>query len=79
MATVLRIRGYQFIIFTKESKNERPHVHIFKGDARAKVWLDSLSFAKSRGYNGREETLILTLVMENRVLLQKAWDEKHGA
>lgn len=44
MPTILRKDGWRFFFYSLEN-GEPPHVHVRKGDAEAKLWLDRLTFA----------------------------------
>ncbi len=74
MPTVLRIEGFRFYFYSHEP-NEPPHIHIDRGEASAKVWLEPVALARNLGFRPRELTGILALVREHRVLLLEAW---HG-
>ena len=74
MPTVLRIGGFRFYFFSHEP-NEPPHVHLDRGDATIKLWLDPVEVAKSRGFRAHEIGGIVAMVEEHRTLLQEAWDE----
>jgi len=79
MATVLRIKGYAFKIYSREADNERPHVHVRNGEgAKVKVWLDTLEPVANRGYHGRELNEILTLTKLHQQELLAKWEEIHG-
>ena len=54
MPTLLRIGAFRFYFYSHEP-NEPPHVHIDRGDATIKIWLDSLDVAKNRG-SGRTKS-----------------------
>ena len=77
MPTVLRLNGFRFYFFSHEP-NEPPHIHIDKGDATMKVWLDSLEVAKSRGFRAHEIGGIVSMVEQHRARFQEAWDEHFG-
>ena len=77
MPTVLRLNGFRFYFFSHEH-NEPPHIHIDKGDATMKVWLDSLEVAKSRGFRAHEIGGIVSMVEQHRARFQEAWDEHFG-
>lgn len=77
MPTVHRQQGYRFYFFSHEP-NEPPHVHIDKGDATIKVWLDSLDVAKSRGFRAHEISGIVSMVAGHQVMLREKWDEHFG-
>ncbi|MEY4270157.1 MAG: hypothetical protein RLZZ58_1373 [Pseudomonadota bacterium] len=74
MPTVLRIGGFRFHFFSHEP-GEPPHIHIDCAGTDCKTWLDPVSVARNRGMSPRDLGRALTLVRENRILLQEAW---HG-
>jgi|TARA_R100000049_G_C1938346_1_gene82264 hypothetical protein len=77
MPTVLRIGAFRFYFYSHEP-NEPPHIHIDRGDATIKVWLDSCEVAKSRGFRAHEINDIVKLVAEHHVRLTEAWHEYFG-
>ena len=77
MPTVLRIGAFRFYFYSHES-NEPPHIHIDRGEATIKVWLDSLEVAKSRGFRRHEIGGIVAMVREHRTQFQEAWNEHFG-
>ena len=77
MPTVLRSESYRFYFYSHEP-NEPPHVHVDKAEATAKVWLDDLTFARSRGFRTKERNAILGIVEEHREMLLEAWNEHFG-
>lgn len=76
MPTVLRERGFRFVIWLND--HEPMHVHVFSGEGEAviniedegiiKVWEMSLASVKQ----ARE------IVAENREMLAEKWREIHG-
>jgi hypothetical protein len=74
MPTVFRSHGYSFYFFSHEP-GEPAHVHVDRGDGGAKVWLETVSFARDSGFKAKELSQVLTLVRENRTMLLEAW---HG-
>ena len=74
MPTLLRIGAFRFYFYSHEP-NEPPHVHIDRGDATIKIWLDSLDVAKSRGFRAHEIGGIVAMVTEHRQEFLEAW---HG-
>ena len=77
MPTVLRIGPFRFYFYSHEP-NEPPHVHVDRGEATIKIWLDPVEVAKSRGFRAHEIGGILTLVDEHRSSLLEAWHEYFG-
>ncbi len=39
MPTILRINGFRFFFYSNEN-DEPAHVHVEKGDAEGKIWLE---------------------------------------
>ena len=74
MPTVLRLNGFRFYFFSHEP-NEPPHIHVDKGAATIKVWLDSMEIAKSRGFRAHEIGAIVDIVRLHKTEFQEAWDE----
>lgn len=70
MPTVLRRDGFRFYFYSHEP-NEPPHIHVDKGGASAKVWLETVTLAGSIGYPARD----FALVREHRTDFLEAW---HG-
>jgi hypothetical protein len=77
MPTVLRLNGFRFYFYSHEP-NEPPHIHIDKGDATIKIWLESLEVAKSRGFRAHEINAILVMAAEHRILFLEKWHEYFG-
>jgi hypothetical protein len=72
--TVLRAEGARFYFWSREP-NEPPHIHVDRGGASAKVWLEPVALASNAGYPARELGAILRLVRERQPELLEAW---HG-
>lgn len=77
MPTVLRIEGFRFYFYSHEP-NEPPHVHVDRGEASAKVWLDPVALARNLGFRPNELTRILALIREHRTQLLEAWHGHFG-
>jgi hypothetical protein len=78
MPTVLRQDGYRFHFYSHEP-NEPPHVHVDRGGASAKLWLENVAVARNMGYRPKELTAILTIVRDRRHELLEAWHGYFGA
>ena len=74
MPTLLLIGAFRFYFYSHEP-NEPPHVHVDRGNATIKIWLDSLEVAKSRGFRAHEIGGIVAMVEQHRVEFEEAW---HG-
>jgi len=72
--TVLKTSGYRFFFFRLEGA-EPAHVHAERAECYAKVWLNPLSLARSKGFRSGEIAEIVAVVRENRELFQERWNE----
>ena len=77
MPTVLLVEGYRFWFYSNE-KNEPPHVHVSKGGATAKVWLQPVRFASSYGFTPPQVWRIRELAFENQTSFAQRWHEHFG-
>ena len=77
MPTVMRIGAFRFYFFSHEP-NEPPHVHIDRGEATIKVWLEVVEVAKSRGFRAHEIGWFVAMVEVHRDHLLEAWHEYFG-
>jgi hypothetical protein len=73
MPTVLRSGPYRFYFFSHEP-NEPPHVHVDRGDATAKFWLQPLSLNRSLGFRSHELRGIERIIQDNLQELLEAWN-----
>jgi hypothetical protein len=71
---ILRTQGFR-IYFWSHEPNEPPHVHLDKGGASAKVWLDPVALASNVGDPAHELGVILRLVRAHQPELLEAWHE----
>lgn len=76
MPTIL-IEGYKFRFYSSD-RFEPPHVHVFRGEHEAKIWLQPVAGEYNRGYNGPELNRVLRLTEENRARLLEAWHVHFG-
>ena len=72
--TVLRAAGYRFFFFSREG-TEPPHIHVEQAERYAKLWLDPVTVAGSKGFRSGELSEIMRLVQQNRQLFLEKWDE----
>ena len=77
MPTILRVGGLRLYFYSHEPK-EPPHVHVDRGDATIKIWLETIEVAKSRGFRAHEISGILTMVAAHRDQLREAWHDHFG-
>ena len=74
MPTILRVNGFRVYFYSHEP-GEPPHVHVDRGGATAKVWLESMTLAGNAGFSAGELRDVLHLIRIRRVDCLEAW---HG-
>jgi hypothetical protein len=73
MPTVLRIEGFRFFFYSDEH-NPR-HIHVEKGEAYARVLLETLEVTDTYKMSPKELKRVRRLVREYRNELMEAWNE----
>lgn len=73
MPTVFVEDGFRFFFYSNEG-NEPRHVHVGKGDAIGKWWLDDLRQAFARGFNAAELRKIRRILKDRADEIRDAWD-----
>jgi len=68
------IEGYRFGFFSLD-RGEPPHVHAFRGDNEAKIWLEPIRLEWNYGYHQRELNRILALTRQHRAKLMEMWHD----
>lgn len=81
MPVILRYKGYKFFFFSNEGNPREPvHVHLRKGDAIAKIWIEpEISVAQSHGLSAKELSELLGIVKKNVKLILRSWHEHFPA
>ena len=74
MPVILRLKGFSFY-YVMFDLDEPVHVHVRKGRNEAKFWVDPLRLAWNRGYRSHELNDIERLIIANRELSVKSWQE----
>jgi hypothetical protein len=74
MPTLLIVEGFRFYFFSLEG-TEPPHVHVRKGDGKAKYWLAPVELASSRGLKDQELRRALELTQEHAAEFLERWQE----
>ena len=80
MPVVFRYKGYRFFFYSNEGVPREPlHVHVRKGDAVAKFWLEPTpGVAEGYGMNSRELHELLAVASERRDEIERYWNEHFG-
>jgi uncharacterized protein DUF4160 len=77
MPTLLRWRGYRFFFWSGD-RGEPPHVHVKKGSAEAKVWLDPVRLQTAIDFRDREINAVVRKIDEQRDVFLRAWHDHFG-
>jgi Domain of unknown function (DUF4160) len=75
--TVLQVNGYRFYVFSREHAYEPAHMHVRKGGAVGKLWLDPIDWEYMEGFTRPEQRRIVELVRQSHDLLLRAYRERH--
>lgn len=68
------IDGFRFGFFSLD-RVEPPHVHVMRGGAQAKIWLNPIEVAYNRGYNSRELNRVVELTRQYQAELLEMWHD----
>jgi len=75
MPTLLLIKGFRFFFYSNEN-NEPMHVHVTKGDAYGKIWLEpSIIMVYLIGFNKSEIKEINEIIIAHLEQFKKKWHE----
>ncbi len=78
MPTIFIINGFRFYFYSHEN-DEPVHVHIVRGDANGKVWLEpEIVIAYMHGFKAKEIKQIMEIINEEVITLKKKWNEYFG-
>ena len=72
MPTILRTSGFRFFFYSNEN-SEPIHIHIEKGDATAKIWLEPIEIENNYGFNSKEIKQILQIIQDNQLKFIQSW------
>ncbi len=78
MPTVLRVSGYQFVMFS--SDHPPPHVHVRREGKLAKIGLEEpIEIIRTGGFNSGDQGKIIEIIRENRDFLLSEWNRLYLA
>ena len=77
MPAVFRFKGYRFFFYPNEGDPREPlHIHVRRGSAVAKFWIDpEPSVAESYGLSAHELRELLDVAVEHREEIERYWNE----
>jgi len=75
MPTLFIVNGFRFFFYSNES-NEPAHLHVTKGNAAGKVWLEpEIDVAYFKGFTNSEERFIREIVEIRNEEFKTKWHE----
>ncbi|QEC55763.1 DUF4160 domain-containing protein [Flavisolibacter ginsenosidimutans] len=75
MPTVLLLNGFRFFFYSRENK-EPAHIHVAKGDAEGKIWLEPiLEIAYFIRFTNSEQKQIIEIVTAHQQQFKNHWNE----
>lgn len=80
MPVILRYKGYKFFFFSNEGIPREPiHIHVRKGEASAKIWLEpTVALSESYDMTSAELKELVSVVEEHKDLITRSWHEHFG-
>ncbi|TFH12713.1 MAG: DUF4160 domain-containing protein [Lentisphaerales bacterium] len=81
MPVVFRYKGYRFFFYSNEGMPREPlHVHVRRGKAVAKFWLEpEPAVAEAYAMTGAELHELLDVAVEHRGEIERFWNEYFGS
>lgn len=75
MPSVFTVKGFRFFFYSNE--NDEPiHVHVAKGNATGKIWLEpKIKIAYMYKFSAREVSQIMTIVTNKIETIKQKWNE----
>ena len=75
MPTVFTVQGFRFFFYSNEN-NEPMHVHVEKGNATGKIWLETeIKVVYMYGFSSGEERQIMQIVANKIQIVKQKWNE----
>jgi len=77
MPVVFRYKGYRFFFYSNEGDPREPlHIHVRKGEAVAKFWLEPApTVVESYALSSAELRELLNVALENKERIRRFWNE----
>jgi hypothetical protein len=74
---VLRYKGYRYFFYSNEGDPREPlHIHVRKGEALAKFWLEpEVKVAESYAMSSSELSELMKVADNNKGLIKRYWNE----
>ncbi|KNG95195.1 DUF4160 domain-containing protein [Pseudaestuariivita atlantica] len=76
MPTVFRHDGFRFFFYSNEGDPREPvHIHVMKGGAEAKFWVEPVVIARSSGFDAKTLRSVSMIVADNAHRIKEAWND----
>jgi len=72
--TILRLFGFRFFFYSNEG-NEPPHVHVEKGDATGKYWINPIAEEYMDGFTKTEKKHVQKIILDHQEQFLTDWHE----
>ena len=81
MPVVFRHKGYRFFLYSNEGDPREPlHIHVRRGSAVAKLWLEPIAeVAESYGLAAHELNELLDVAVDHVIEIERYWNEHFGS
>lgn len=74
MPSLFTVNGFRFYFYSPDC-SEPIHVHVDRGEKKAKIWIRPLEVAWNRGYNTRELKEILGIARTYQATIVEKWHD----
>lgn len=77
MPVIFKYKGNRFFFYSNEGNPREPmHVHVEGGNGKAKFWVyPFVRLAKNSGFTEATLNELLTVITENKSLIEEKWNE----
>lgn len=73
MPTIFILFGFRFMFYAND--HEPIHVHVGKGDAKAKFTIFPVELVKNQGFKKSELKLVESIIEENQEIIAEHWNK----
>ncbi|MCP9750888.1 DUF4160 domain-containing protein [Ferruginibacter sp. HRS2-29] len=75
MPTVFTLQGFRFFFWSNEG-DEPMHIHVEKGGADGKIWLEpEIKIAYMHNFTPKEQKIIMGIVETKFLIITNKWNE----
>ena len=74
MPTILLIGPYRFFFYSGD-ESEPIHIHVERDNLTAKFWIKPTRLSSNSGFNRKEISDLLKIIIEHENLIESRWNE----